>query len=198
MPPLVPRGLDLTGQSVTLDKLGKLAANHLSFSSSAIVVTGVSQMGTWGLFLLTVGTVVAFLPDAETSKTEKVPLHEHPTLVGMLEENNRLRASVGLPPHQISPELTKAAQDHAWFMAKTGSFSHHSNGGPGGRAARHGFGGLASENIAMGHPTIRSVFQGWRASSGHWANLTSNTRLAGFGYGISPSGERYWVAMYGN
>ncbi len=155
-------------------------------------------MGTWGLMVLTVCAVVAQLPGAKPEKAKKVPLHEHPTLVRMLAENNRQRASVGLPPQTLSPELTRAAQDHAWYMARTGNFSHQCNGGPSGRAARHGFGGLAGENIAMGQPTIRSAFQSWRTSSGHWANIISHNTLAGFGYGISPSGERYWVAMYGN
>ncbi len=155
-------------------------------------------MGTWSLVVLTACAVVASFADATTKKSNHVPLHEHATLVRMLEENNRLRASVGLPPQRISPELTKAAQDHAWFMARTGNFSHYSNGGPGGRAARHGFGGMAAENIAMGQQTVRSVFQSWRTSSGHWANITSHNSLAGFGYGISPSGEKYWVGMYGN
>jgi uncharacterized protein YkwD len=155
-------------------------------------------METWGLVLLTVSSVVTQLPDGEAMKKGAVPLHEHPTLVRMLEENNRLRASVGLPPHQISPELTKAAQDHAWYMARTGNFSHHSNGGPMARASRHGAYGFAGENIAMGQTTISSVFQSWRSSPGHWSNIISRTSLAGFGYGISPSGERYWVAVYGH
>ena len=155
-------------------------------------------MGTWSLAALMVCVVVARIPDLKPEKPQPVPLHQHPTLVRMLEENNRMRASVGLPPQKISPELTKAAQDHAWFMARSGSFSHHSNGGPAGRAARHGFGGMASENIAMGHRTVRGVFQGWRASGGHWSNIISRNRLAGFGYGISPGGEKYWVATYGN
>lgn len=154
-------------------------------------------MRTWGLALLTVCTALTHVVCAE-EKTDSVPLHEHPTLVSMMEENNRLRASVGLPPQKISPELTKAAQDHAWFMARTGSFSHFSNGGPDGRAARHGFHGLVAENIAMGQPTVRSAFHSWRASGGHWSNIISNHRLAGFGYGLSPHGERYWVAVYGN
>ena len=59
-------------------------------------------------------------------KALEVHLHEHPTLVSMLHENNRLRAQVGLRSHRISPELTKAAQDHANYMAATGSFSHYS------------------------------------------------------------------------
>jgi uncharacterized protein YkwD len=129
---------------------------------------------------------------------KSAPLHEHPTLVRMLDENNRLRASVGRSPQQMSPELTKAAQDHARYMARTGNFSHQSNGGPQGRAVRYGFQGLAGENIAMGQSTVASAFSSWRSSSGHWANITSNTTLAGFGYAIAPNGATYWVAMYGN
>ncbi len=132
------------------------------------------------------------------SAVKSVPLHEHPTLVRMLEENNRLRESVGRPAQQISPELTRAAQDHAWYMARTGHFSHESNGGPVARAVKYGFGGFSGENIAMGQPTVRSVFQSWRTSSGHWANMISNTTLAGFGYAVAPDGSTYWVAMYGN
>lgn len=129
---------------------------------------------------------------------QKKPLHEHPTIVRMMDESNRLRGQVGLPPQTISPELTKAAQDHAWYMAKTGSFSHFSNGGPDGRAVRHGYTGSAAENIAMGHRTVKEVFQGWKASSGHWANIRSSARIAGFGYAVSRDGSGYWVGMYGH
>ena len=125
-------------------------------------------------------------------------LHEHPVLVRMLEKNNALRRSLGLPPHRISPALTKAAQDHAWYMAKTGAFSHHANGGPMLRAQRYGYRNLVRENIAMGQINVDHVFSSWRSSSGHWANITSSTRDAGFGYAIGPDGSRYWVAVYGD
>lgn len=151
-----------------------------------------------GLIAVLVSVLAASLVAADTEKAEKTPLHEHETLVKMLKENNRLRASVGLPPQEISPELTKAAQKHAWHMARTGHFSHYGNGGPTARAARHGFHSPVAENIAMGHHTIKGVFRGWRASGGHWANMTGREGLAGFGYGIGPHGERYWVAVYGN
>ena len=132
------------------------------------------------------------------AEVKKRALHEHPTLLRMLEENNRLRASVGRPPQQISPELTRAAQDHAWYMARTGNFSHESNGGPMSRANRYGFHGLAGENIAMGQPTVSSAFQSWRSSSGHWSNIISGATLAGFGYAVAADGSAYWVGMYGN
>ncbi len=135
---------------------------------------------------------------ATESKPAKVPLHLHHTLRDMLKENNRMRAEVGLPPHRIDPELTKAAQDHAWYMARTGSFSHWDNGGPMGRAVRHDYDGWVSENIAWGQINVAHAFTSWRNSSGHWANMTSNTIDAGFGYAIAPNGSTYWVAMYGN
>ena len=155
-----------------------------------------SVIGAMWLFVAS-GVMAAETGKGE-GKQENGPLHEHPTLVHMLRENNRLRATVGLPPQEISPELTKAAQDHAWYMARTGNFSHHANGGPTGRAARHGFDGSVAENIAMGHTTVREVFRGWRASSGHWSNIVSSHKYAGFGYGISSGGAQYWVAVYGN
>ena len=51
-----------------------------------------------------------------------VALHHHPTLLKMLQTNNELRDGVGLAAQRISPELTKAAQDHALYMARTGNF----------------------------------------------------------------------------
>jgi uncharacterized protein YkwD len=151
-------------------------------------------MGTISLISAMVCAHAALMVTPTPAEPE---LHEHPTLVSMLQENNRMRASVSLPPQQMSPELTKAAQDHANFMARTGSFSHYSNGGPSGRAARYGYHGGVAENIAMGYSNVASAFRGWRSSSGHWANITNNAPLAGFGFAISSNGTCYWVGMYG-
>ena len=130
-------------------------------------------------------------------KAEKTPLHKHPTLVSMLASNNALRASRGMAAHRMSIALTKAAQDHAWYMARTGNFSHQSNGGPMGRARRYGYTGLVRENIASGQIGVAEAFSSWKASGGHWANIVSGTSEAGFGYAIAPDGTTYWVAMYG-
>lgn len=120
------------------------------------------------------------------------------TQMEMLSMSNRWRTAAGLPAQQLSPELTNAAQDHANYMASTGDFQHYSNGGPQGRAARYGFSGGAMENIAMGMPTVESAFAVWRNSGGHWANITSSTTHAGFGYAVGRGGAAYWVGMYGN
>lgn len=125
-------------------------------------------------------------------------LHEHPTLLRMLGRNNALRQRMGLRPHRINPQLTKAAQDHAVYMARTGNFSHHSNGGPQGRAARWGFRGMVRENIAWGQTDVNDAFNSWQSSSGHWASIVSSTTEAGFGYAIGNDGRGYWVGLYGN
>lgn len=134
--------------------------------------------------------------DEGEDEAEK-PLHEHPVVLKMLARNNELRAARGLRPHRINPALTKAAQDHAAYMARTRVFSHYSNGGPGGRAVRHGFGAGVRENIGYGYGSVENMFTTWFNSSGHWANMMSNTADVGFGYALSPSGTPYWVAVYG-
>lgn len=125
------------------------------------------------------------------------PLHRHPTLLRMLFRNNTVRNRVGLRAHRVHPALTKAAQDHANYMARTGDFSHYSNLGPSGRASKYGFRYGVMENIAYGYPSIEAAFAAWQASGGHWANMSSNSSVAGFGFAKSSSGTTYWVAMYG-
>lgn len=126
------------------------------------------------------------------------PLHRHPTLFGMLQRNNSIRRRVGLFPHRISPTLTAAAQDHANFMARSGQFSHYTNGSPQSRAGKYGFrGGGVRENIAMGTRTIDGAFAMWQNSGAHYASIVSGTAEAGFGYAVGPGGQVYWVGIYG-
>ncbi|MEQ8787610.1 MAG: CAP domain-containing protein [Pirellulaceae bacterium] len=134
----------------------------------------------------------------ETTNAEtRAPLHQHPTLLSMLRRNNELRRGMGLRPQRINPVLTEAAQNHAWYMARTGSFSHYSNRGPWGRARRFGFGGNVRENIAQGQGNVLSAFHSWRNSGGHWASIISDAPEVGFGYARSKNGSPYWVAVYG-
>jgi hypothetical protein len=116
----------------------------------------------------------------------------------MLRRNNDVRRRLGLRPHRLNPALTKAAQDHANYMARTAVFDHYANGGPQYRASRYGFRGGVLENIAMGSRSVNSTFAMWEGSSGHYASIVSGTSDAGFGYAISPSGHCYWVGVYAN
>lgn len=138
------------------------------------------------------------LPLEQAAQERKAtPLVEHPTLLGMLLRNNQIRARVGLRAHRMNAQLTNAAQDHANYMARTGDFNHYSNLGPGGRASKYGFRVGVLENIAYGYGSIDSAFTTWQNSGGHWANMSSHTTDAGFGYALSANGTPYWVAVYG-
>ena len=115
----------------------------------------------------------------------------------MLQRNNAIRKRVGLFPHRMNPALVAAAQDHANYMARTGQFSHYTNGGPQGRANKYGFGGGVLENIATGGG-VDTAFSMWQASGAHYASVVSRTTDAGFGYAVGPNGATYFVGIYGN
>lgn len=143
--------------------------------------------------------------DAKAEKSEKAKqepakfLHEHPTIVKMWKHSNDIRTRYQLPAQKISPELTKAAQDHAWYMARTGQFSHTVNGGFVARARRHQYPGAPyGEIILYGSTNITDCFNGWLNSPGHRAILLSGAREVGYGYAISRNGTAYWVGVFGN
>lgn len=161
-------------------------------------------MRSLSLALLVVAATFVFAEEGAKTTALKpavaqpVPLHRHPTLLSMLRRNNEIRRRVGLRAHRMNPALTKAAQDHANYMARTGDFQHYSNGGPQGRAYRYGFRGGARENIAWNYRGVNDAFNAWTTSSGHYASLVSNTTDAGFGYAVSRNGATYWVGVYAN
>ena len=126
------------------------------------------------------------------------PLHRHPTLLAMLRRSNLIRRNVGLRAQRINPALTKAAQDHANYMAATGDFSHYTNGGYQYRAQKYGFRGGVRENIAAGFGSVDATFNTWQGSGGHYASIVSGTTEAGFGYAVSRNGGTYWVGVYGS
>lgn len=134
---------------------------------------------------------------ASTAKAKPAAPSYHPTILSMLTRNNQIRASRGMRPLRISSRLSAAAQNHARYMASTGSFSHYANGSPSGRAAAQGYRSGVRENIAMGGTTVTGTFNQWTNSSGHYANLMSNSGVAGFGYAVGRNGMPYWVAVYG-
>ena len=150
-------------------------------------------------------TPVAFAQEAAKTTVQKpvvtqqaVALHRHPTLLSMLRRNNDVRRRVGLFPHRMNPVLTKAAQDHANYMAGSGDFQHYSNGGPQGRAGRYGFRGGVRENIAWNQQGVDGAFAAWTSSGGHYASIVSGTTEAGFGYAVARNGSTYWVGVYGS
>lgn len=136
--------------------------------------------------------------EAQEEIQNRPPLHRHPTLLSMLRRSNEIRRRLGLIPHRINPALSKAAQDHANYMARTGDFQHYSNGGPQYRAQKFGFRGFVRENIAYNYRTVEDAFSVWQGSSGHYASIVSGTDEAGFGYAVGVSGAVYYVGVYGH
>jgi uncharacterized protein YkwD len=164
-----------------------LAASNRAFAEQTVAATTATA---------TMATAATPTPAAAPKPLQ---LHEHPTLVAMWQRNNQLRASAGRPPVAMSPTLTKAAQDHAWFMANSGQFSHEGNGGMVGRVRKYGgTHSSLSENIAWNQQSVVGVFQSWQNSPGHWSNICSNCREAGFGYAVGRNGQTYWVAVFGS
>ncbi|WP_425614479.1 CAP domain-containing protein [Anatilimnocola sp. NA78] len=137
------------------------------------------------------------LQAAKKQAKQPVILHQHPTMVTMLQRSNGIRGRIGLRNHRLNPALCAAAQNHAEYMAATGSFSHDTNGGYVERARRFGFRGGVRENIGWNYATIDHAFAGWQGSGGHYAAIVSGTTDAGFGYARSASGQTYWVSVYG-
>jgi uncharacterized protein YkwD len=137
----------------------------------------------------------------QISRNEK--LSDHPTLKAMYEASNDLRKKKGLGKHGLSEELTKATQDHAWYMARRHNsgeedFNHRGdNGTPGKRASRFHYEGTVKENIARGYMSVEDTFEAWLRSDTHRDAIYSDTDDAGFGYAIAKDGTTYWVGVYG-
>jgi uncharacterized protein YkwD len=130
-------------------------------------------------------------------------LTEHPTIQALFQKNAALRTKTDLIPQQLSDSLVKAAQDHAWYMARMHDkgeedFNHcGGNKTPGQRAAAYGYEGVVKENLARNYTTIDKTFAAWLDSPGHRSTIFSDTTQVGFGYAIAKDGTTYWVAVYG-
>ncbi|NEP31310.1 MULTISPECIES: CAP domain-containing protein [unclassified Moorena] len=117
---------------------------------------------------------------------------------------NAERRKAGLPPLQLSAELTQAAQLHAEDMVRNGFFSHTGSDGSkiSDRAKAAGYlYSYVGENIAAGYPTPAQTIRQWMKSSGHRRNiLKPQYQEIGFGYVSDPSSpyRHYWVQVFGS
>ena len=127
-----------------------------------------------------------------------VPLDQHPTMLEMLAESNRLRVANGLQPHAIDRTLCSVAQEQAVAMARAKQLGHNVNGSFGDRLARWNVVFLsAGENAAYGQRNVTAAFVAWRNSPGHWKTLTKpETTHAGFGAFTDSAGRWWWCAVY--
>ena len=114
---------------------------------------------------------------------------------------NNLRTTNGLPAFQYDSSLATAAQNHASWMAQTGTYSHYQTNGssPQSRADTVGYIGFVSENIVGGtNLTPREGLIWWQNSPVHNQTLlTSRYVHAGTGYALSADGQRMYVLVVG-
>jgi uncharacterized protein YkwD len=85
---------------------------------------------------------------------------------------NAYRASQGLGSVRPDPALMAMAQRQADAMARTNTLSHDATGSFASRVHAAGLDAArAAENLGGGYYSTEEAFAGWRASSGHDANL---------------------------
>ena len=116
---------------------------------------------------------------------------------------SQYRVDHGLKPLALDPTLMKLAAEHAQRMASMDRMSH-TLPGEGSFASRIAAGGfqasMAAENVAAGQQTLAQVFEAWRKSPGHNANmLLPNVSLMGIALSVQPGGRyhTYWSLELG-
>lgn len=119
---------------------------------------------------------------------------------------NEFRAKNGcLVPLKPSAELTKAARAHSKDMAINNFFDHKGSDGsqPWDRMTAAGYKWrMAAENIEGGASSAQEVFDAWKSSSGHRANmLNCEYKDIGIGYVSDPNDTvryyHYWTQDFG-
>lgn len=111
------------------------------------------------------------------------------------------RKSKGLSPVTVSAKLNGIAATHARAMASAGKMAHVLPG-EGSFPSRMNGGGYdaaaAAENIAAGQQNLDQVFDGWRRSSSHNANLLKpGVTEIGIAVAYTPKGKYrdYWTLV---
>ena len=115
---------------------------------------------------------------------------------------NQYRAENGRAPLALNTQLTAAADWVSGDMAAKGYFSHTDSLGrnPGQRARDFGYSGGVGENMAAGYSSALAVFNGWKASPGHNANMLGTTyKVIGIGRIYLPGSPYsvYWTTDFG-
>lgn len=152
--------------------------------------------------------VVAPVPNDPPKPIEPLPTWEDPLDIRPESEISELSIRIGVRlrgrnglRYLFSDELlTKAAQQHADWMARTGRLGHQ---GPGGnwpadriRAAGYEFSAWG-ENVAGDFETPIDVIRAWLSSPGHKAAmLNPEFTQAGYGMAVDRNGRKCWVAVF--
>jgi uncharacterized protein YkwD len=155
---------------------------------------GTTDMMRLALLLI---SLVAFAACTPAPGTERISAGESVNIASAGTQLSVQRAQNGIVrPLGYSPALQAAAEAHAQYLSRTGTFSHTGPGGstPRNRVERAGYRScLTAENIARGQPDARSVIANWMASPGHRENIL-NAQLTQYGFARAGS---VWVLVLG-
>ena len=161
-------------------------------------------------FLKVPTAVILFVFLLESASVVRAQVDAPPPFAGspyeVIDAVNALRLSYGLAPYRISPILMSSAQDHADYMAATGTVSHTGSGGSSvtDRLLAAGYplagdlslGGFRSENITAGSEgmSAQTAVDQWRGDSIHLNTMISPS-LTEIGAGVSVSGGRVYYVI---
>ena len=113
---------------------------------------------------------------------------------------NQYRSEAGVSALKYDSSLSLAATIRALEMGWANKFSHTR---PDGRSCFTVLNDLgisyytSGENIAWGYGSAKTVSEGWKKSSGHYANMVNSSfTKIGVGY-ASVNGNSYWVQLFG-
>ena len=112
---------------------------------------------------------------------------------------NSARANRGVPPLTVGAKLTEVAGDKAASMARTREMQHASCLSCVFRSYNIDFGTcgevLAYTTYPWGYQAARSIYNGWKGSSTHWAILMSRSfHRIGLGVAYRSSDHSTWAA----
>ena len=108
----------------------------------------------------------------------------------ILTDTNALRAAGGLPPLVANAAMSTVAQNWSAQLGAQGSLSHN----PSYTTQIPSGWRRAAENVAMDYD-YTTVVEGWRQSSGHYANIMGQYTDIGIGY-VEANGHRYFTQNF--
>jgi uncharacterized protein YkwD len=151
---------------------------------------------------LSTALVAAYALGAEKARAVEYGAEE----TRFLELINEYRQANGLGQLALSEPLSVASERHSEDMGTYGFFSHttqESSYYPVGsthaeRIAQEGYdyNTYTAENIAYGQATAEEVFEAWRTSPDHDANMLGDYAVIGIGQ-VWVNGTPYWTTVFG-
>ncbi len=171
-----------------------------------VILLAAAVMATsWHPYGLTASAAAAYI---QTTTYSTCLNAEEKALLKLI---NDYRASKGISALTATKSLNMASYTHSLDLGKRAYFAHDTKSPlPAGQTgakfsnrmtdAGYTYSTYRAENIAAGQSTAVKVFNSWKASSGHNANmLNKNYKAIGIG-GLSVSGSPYgyyWTTNFG-